>query len=392
LAVEQGAESMAPVDSRTKILIVDDAPVNIRTLSETLRADYEIIVALDGESALRIARESAPDLILLDILMPGLDGYQVCERLAQDPVTEGIPVIFITSMSGEEDERKGFAAGAVDYVIKPFSPPLVQARVQLHVSLLRARRSAEEAYRVISREIQTVADLQLRLLPQGEFRERGLTVSSLYRPSGRASGDYYDFFSVGLGRVRLAVADVSGHGARAAFVMAMARSLFRAGAQADFSLERTVGLMNEQLIATLGDQPDFVTMFAAEIDLSRGRLEYVNAGHCPGLLRTGSGEFVELASTCPLLGFFEEAPQSASLETGDSFDLFLYTDGLYEWRTGPVEIFALERFLDLVKGRVGDEAFVASKLEEMLALAAPAPFGFDDDMTALLARRRPQAG
>ncbi len=150
--------------------------------------------------------------------------------------------------------------------------------------------------------------------------------------------------------------------------------------------------MNEQLIETLGDQPDFVTMFAAEIDLSRGRLEYVNAGHCPGLLRTGSGEFLELASTCPLLGFFEEAPQSASLETGDSFDLFLYTDGLYEWRTGPVEIFALERFLDLVKGRVGDEAFVASKLEEMLALAAPAPFGFDDDMTALLARRRPQAG
>lgn len=382
---------MIAADSRAKILIVDDAPVNIRTLSELLRADYEIFAALDGESALRIARESAPDLILLDILMSGLDGYQVCERLALDPATEGIPVIFITSMSGEEDERKGFEAGAVDYVVKPFSPPLVQARVRLHVSLLRARKAAEEAYRVISREIQTVADLQLRLLPQAEFSERGFAVSSLYRPSGRASGDYYDYFLLDSGAIRLVVADVSGHGARAAFVMAMTRSLFRAGGQAGFSLEKTVGVINHQLLETLGDQPDFVTMFAAEIDLSRGRFEYVNAGHCPGLLRMRSGEFLELGSTCFLLGFFEEAPKSAFLDAGDYFDLLLYTDGLYEWRTGPVEVFTLERFFDLVRERIGDETFVAPDLEGMLALAAPAPYGFDDDMTALLARRRPAA-
>lgn len=378
--------------SKPVVLIVDDEAGVRESVRMVLKDEFEPVPLASGEEALAWLADNTAHLVFLDILMPGIDGYQVCERLGQDPATADIPVIFITSMSGEEDERKGFEAGAVDYVVKPFSPPLVQARIRLHMSLLRARRSAEEAYRVISREIQTVADLQLRLLPQGAFHERGLAISSLYRPSGRASGDYYDYFRLDGGKARLVVADVSGHGARAAFVMAMVRSLFRAGGESGFSLEKTVGALNHQLLETLGDQSDFVTMFAAEIDPAKDSLEYVNAGHCPGLLRLRSGEFLELDSTCPLLGFFEDAPSSVSLEVGDYFDLFLYTDGLYEWRTGPVEIFTLERFLGLVKGRIGDESFAATDLEDMLSQAAPAPFGFDDDMTALLARRRPQAG
>ncbi|MDA8383704.1 MAG: diguanylate cyclase [Betaproteobacteria bacterium] len=126
------------MDTQTKrsILIVDDSPENLTVLGALLRTDYTIRVATDGEKALRIAQSGEPpDLILLDIMMPGVNGYEVCRRLKDDPRTESIPVIFLTAMTHERDEVKGFEAGAVDYITKPFSPVVVRARVRTHVEL-----------------------------------------------------------------------------------------------------------------------------------------------------------------------------------------------------------------------------------------------------------------
>lgn len=122
------------------ILVVDDEPVNIKIFMELLRSDYAIKVATDGEKALQIAfSDSPPDLILLDILMPGIDGYEVCRRLKADPRTKDIPIIFITAKGSEEDQTRGFELGAVDYVTKPFSPIVVKARVKTHLELKRNR-------------------------------------------------------------------------------------------------------------------------------------------------------------------------------------------------------------------------------------------------------------
>ncbi|MBF0338818.1 MAG: PleD family two-component system response regulator [Nitrospirae bacterium] len=123
-------------NNKPSLLIVDDEPSNVRILNELLRADYNIRVATSGERALQIALSDAPpDLILLDVMMPGIDGYGVCKSLKADPATEDIPVIFITSKVDEQDEIKGFEAGAVDYVTKPFRPVIVKARVETHVAL-----------------------------------------------------------------------------------------------------------------------------------------------------------------------------------------------------------------------------------------------------------------
>ena len=128
-------------DARSLVLIVDDEPANIRVLADLLKPDHDIVVALNGEQALaRAVMAPAPDLILLDVMMPRMTGHEVCTRLKADAATRDIPVIFVTAMSAEEDEGAGLALGAVDYIIKPVVPSLVQARVRTHLALSQARR------------------------------------------------------------------------------------------------------------------------------------------------------------------------------------------------------------------------------------------------------------
>ena len=126
--------------SREKILIVDDIPANIRILGQLLRSEYDIRIATGGKNALAIVgSENPPDLVLLDIMMPDMDGYEVCRRLKEDSRLKDIPVIFITAKGEVEDETRGLEIGAVDYIIKPFSPPIVAARVKTHLQLKRQR-------------------------------------------------------------------------------------------------------------------------------------------------------------------------------------------------------------------------------------------------------------
>ena len=126
---------------KERILIVDDEAFYIKVLVELLSPSYHVSLAKSGEQALKIlAGEPLPDLILLDVLMPGLNGYEVCEALKADTRTQDIPVIFLTVKSEVEDEVKGFNCGACDYIAKPFSPPIVTARVTTHLALQRSRK------------------------------------------------------------------------------------------------------------------------------------------------------------------------------------------------------------------------------------------------------------
>jgi len=128
------------VDPKPRVLIVDDERSNINILGNLLVPEFEVLVATDGESALaRSCATALPDLILLDVMMPGMDGYEVCRRLKADPATRDIPVIFISAMGEEDDEALGLQIGAVDYVTKPFSPAILKMRIRTHVELKRLR-------------------------------------------------------------------------------------------------------------------------------------------------------------------------------------------------------------------------------------------------------------
>lgn len=124
---------------RASVLIVDDERYNINLLADILKSDYRILVAKNGEEALEVAMsDDMPDMILLDIMMPGMDGYEVCRRLKADMKTRDIPVIFVTAMTEMEDEAKGLDIGAIDYIVKPVSLPIVKARVRNHILLKQA--------------------------------------------------------------------------------------------------------------------------------------------------------------------------------------------------------------------------------------------------------------
>src|SRR6478735_788345 len=155
------------------ILVVDDTPNNIAVLTEILRGDYRVLAAINGEQALKIARgDSPPDLILLDVMMPGMSGHEVCQRLKAESSTRKIPVIFVTAMNQVEDEAQGFALGAVDYITKPVSPPIVKARVRTHLALYDQNRELERMVRERTAELHhTRLEIIKRLGRAGEFRD-----------------------------------------------------------------------------------------------------------------------------------------------------------------------------------------------------------------------------
>jgi putative two-component system response regulator len=130
-------------NDKNRVLIVDDEPGNIKILSSVLAPDYALSVATSGAQALQIAEVQAPDIVLLDMVMPEMDGIQVCEALKANEVTKNIPVIFVTSMSDSVNEERGLDAGAVDYISKPISPPIVKARVKIHIQNYLSRRFLE---------------------------------------------------------------------------------------------------------------------------------------------------------------------------------------------------------------------------------------------------------
>ncbi|CCG07361.1 HD-GYP domain-containing protein [Pararhodospirillum photometricum] len=135
---------LAPLSDRPRLLIVDDEAMNIKVLVEMLRDDYALTVAKNGVQALeRMAMDPAPDLVLLDVMMPGMDGHEVCRRMKQDPRLADVPVIFVTALGDPNDELHGFDLGAVDYLTKPLTPLLAKARVRTHVQLARAQRALE---------------------------------------------------------------------------------------------------------------------------------------------------------------------------------------------------------------------------------------------------------
>ena len=156
---------MPDIDQKKLILLVDDAPANIQVAREILKDTYKTRVATSGAKALELVKVAPPpDLILLDVMMPEMDGYEVCTRLKADPSTRDIPVIFLTAKTEAEDETKGFDVGAVDYIHKPFSPPVVMARVQTHLNLRETREQ-------LAREKRLVDQLLDNMLPAAAVTE-----------------------------------------------------------------------------------------------------------------------------------------------------------------------------------------------------------------------------
>lgn len=174
-------------DSKASILVVDDTPANLTLMTGLLQDDYQVRAATSGEKALKIAcSDTPPDLILLDIMMPEMDGHEVCRRLKADEKTRDIPIIFLTAMSEIEDEEKGLMLGAVDYITKPVSPPIALARIRSHLSLYHSLRSLELSKETIREQAEQLKILNLglekRVEDQGSQLDRLSIMKEFFSP------------------------------------------------------------------------------------------------------------------------------------------------------------------------------------------------------------------
>lgn len=335
-------------ETKSRVLIVDDTPANIKILADLLRGQYVLSVATSGPDALCIAQsDDRPDLILLDIMMPGMDGYEVCTQLKAQPKTRDVPVIFVTAMHEVEDETKGFELGAVDYITKPIRPAIVKARVAAQLELALSRKVLERQNHQLSDSLRVAAEVQRTLLPKSAPTIPGLDIAGCCIPCDAVGGDYMDYLAGhesggrGLGFV---IADVSGHGPASALLMAAVRASLRMRMQRPGTLADVLTELNVQLAADLDGTWRFVTMLLMAYD--QGVLSWSVAGHDPAMLvDLASGTVRELPGTGTVLGMDGHArfEQFSMPLDGAGKVLVLSTDGVNEAANAAGEQFGRER-------------------------------------------------
>jgi len=369
------------------ILIVDDTPLNIGVISGALKESYKTKVATNGEKALALASaEEKPDLILLDIMMPGMDGYEVCSRLKADPATSEIPVIFLTSQTSADDETRGFEVGAVDYVHKPFSPAVVKARVRSHILLREARSQLASQLLALNTELEMARQIQLSILPHSIPKLAGLDIAAHYLPMTSVAGDFYDFIQIDDKHIGILIADVSGHGLPSALIASMLQVALTGQAGHASEPDKVLLGLNRALCGKFTQ--NFVTAAYVYMDLENNLMRYAGAGHPPMLQwRNSTGKAAQILENGLILGMFEQASYQAltlSLEPGDRY--VLYTDGILEAANPAQELFGADRLMSFMKNHKHLEAepFSQTLLDDLASWSnQTVDQGQQDDITLL---------
>jgi len=340
---------MSPAEKRL-LLLVDDDSENIQIVHSILKDQYKIRVAMSGAKALELAKvEPRPDLILLDVMMPEMDGYAVCSHLKADPKTCDTPVIFLTGKTEVADETRGFEVGAVDYIHKPFSPPIVTARVRTHLMLRDAHETVAQQLVAINNELEMARQIQLSILPRETPKLEGLDIAARYIPMSSLAGDFYDFIRVDDQHVGILIADVSGHGLPAALIASMLQTALAAQSlHASDPAQVLLGL-NQALYGRF--ERHFVTAAYVFVDVENSTVNYAGAGHPPLLLwRARTGTATAYTENGFLLGPFPNSSYSTltfSLEKGDR--IVLITDGIVEAKDSAAREFGVDRLKQMVE-------------------------------------------
>ena len=324
------------------ILVVDDTPANLQVLAGMLKdRGYKVRPVPSGKLALLAARRDPPDLILLDINMPEMNGYEVCEQLKADEKLKGIPIIFISALTEPLDKVKAFAIGGVDYLTKPFQMEELHARAETHLKLRRLQVELEEYSRhlELARErlkldLEWARVVQRSFLPHRMPQVPGYEFFGYYESAFEVGGDYYDFIPLPRQRMGVLLGDVAGKGVVAALLMAKlsaeARFCMLTEPDPAAAITKLNSLLNEP-----GITDRFVTLVAAILDPRSHTVTLVNAGHPPPRIYHRATRTVGDAMSCEVSGVplgvlegFKYDSCQVILEPGDS--ILAFTDGVTE--------------------------------------------------------------
>jgi sigma-B regulation protein RsbU (phosphoserine phosphatase) len=386
-----------------RILIVDDEPLNIDYLQQELDSpEFVTLTASNGQEALdRVARES-PDLILLDIMMPVMDGFEVLRRLKADAATRSLPVIIISAASDISSVVKGIQLGAEDYLPKPFEPTLLRARITSGLEKKRLHDLEQVYLKGLERELDIAREIQQGFLPAELPNVPGWELAAYFRAAREVAGDFYDAFLVPDGRLVCLVGDVCGKGVGAALFMTLFRSLLRApftaagagqpqatpGSSPSELLQQVVSFTSNYVADTHAEANMFATVFMGIFDPSDGTLTYVNCGNEAALLLSGNS-MTKLGPTGPVIGIIPGADfgvKQVLLQKGDL--LVAFTDGITDATNAADESFGQQRLAAAIReGAPSPDATIAILERQLAGFVGSAPQF--DDITLLAVRRSP---
>lgn len=402
-------------DAPAQVLVVDDVEMNRDLLARRVRRlGHEVLLAEDGVQALAALRTRPVDVVLLDIMMPNMNGYEVLEAMAADAMLRQVPVIMISAIDEKESIARCIELGADDYLPKPFDPLILQAR--LGASLARKRlREREQLYqKSLVRELEIGREIQAHFLPASLPAMPGFEFAARLRSARLVGGDFYDLFPLSGGNETvMAIGDVCDKGVGAALFMALFRSLLRALAEQSDGVRwsdrgtvrerrrdagpraaavtnhllRTITLVNDYVAGTHGSSNMFATVFFAVVDGDTGLVQYINAGQEPPVV-VGPNGARELPPTGPALGLMPGLPFTVghtTLAPGEA--LVAWTDGVTEARTDAgAELFGEVRALETVRAAgQSAEAMLDGLIAAVDRWAGSAEQS--DDITLLAVRR-----
>lgn len=408
-------------ERNANVLIVDDVPENLDLLCQALEPEgYNILVAPNGEVALKIATQIQPALILLDIMMPGIDGFEVCRRLKTNPVTADVPVIFITAHTETKKMVEGFQAGGVDYITKPFQHEEVRIRVRNHLTIkflqdgLRdANAKLEKAYQQLeadnarkTEELEHARTIQEGFLPLNVPRLPYLEIAAFHNPATEVGGDYYDFFlepgessepSPGFAdesKLLVAIGDATGHGVGASLMVAATKMALLTVDESD--LTKRVSRINRLLRQVKRNRRLNMALALFEVSPDvRSQTVHVKAAgggmpFCYILRADGSVEEIVIVGM-PLGAMDNVKYRFVEFNLQESDVLVLMSDGLPERLNESDEIFGIERLMAEIQ-KVGKTTQTPSEILESLVKAGDDwsnGIPQNDDVTLLVLKVNP---
>jgi sigma-B regulation protein RsbU (phosphoserine phosphatase) len=399
---ELEGEPASAIDDTDRLLLVDDSALYLKVLSKTLEGrGYELLTARSGEEALEVASASPPDLVLLDITMPGIDGFETCRRFKASERLREAAVIFMSSLDETADKVRGLELGAVDYITKPFQAAEVIARVNTHLTirrlnrqlqdnnleLLRMKEQLAQANARMALDLSVGHEIQMSMLPptSSPFPDRDeFSVCASLKPAREVGGDFFDYFFVDDRRLCLCVGDVSDKGVGAALFMAVTKTLIKAHASVGTPTADITTRVNEELCAG-NEKSMFVTLFLGILDTRNGQMHYTNAGHNPPYLKRANGQLEVLNQRHgPVVGGIAGLTYKSDevrLSKGDL--LLLYTDGVTEAMDSDGKLFTEARLEAFLNSRAfeNETAVIGSLLSEVKTFEGEAEQA--DDMTVL---------
>ena len=382
---------------RPKILIIDDEPFNVDYLEQELEdLDYDTVSAANGEEGLQQVAATQPDMILLDIMMPVMDGFEMLQKLKDEPDWRDIPVVIISAINDMNSVVRGIQLGADDYLPKPFDPTLLRARLDAGLMHKRLRDLEKMYVQSLEKELEIGHRIQSGFLPEFLPEISGWGIAAHFKAAREVAGDFYDVFCLPNGQLGFFLGDVTDKGVGAALFMALYRSLLRAflmddlpGVEPDlvdecgqlllYAVSRT-----NQYVSETHEKPLFATLFIGILDPPTGMVRYINAGHNPPAILKPDQSRVDLKPTGPFIGMAADLAYTVEVVELDEGDvLFIYSDGVEDTENEAGEFFGRECMLELLSThpKSADELVerLSTTLESFMGEAHPF-----DDVTVLV--------